>query len=187
MIRVILQDTNAQGVRCEAAERRDAGTPEMERAQQMLTLPTSKAVLDMLRRILCDELQIASANRTDSLIDVLIDGIAENGVTRRAQIVTLTNLTNIVSINSSRDKPNENILQVLEHIVSTDLLVTSPLPPNIPTQNIAQSGANISYLCARIADCQWNGLIMGGDVMRTLNCFYQVAKPHICFWNIQTG
>ncbi|PAV81676.1 hypothetical protein WR25_17284 isoform D [Diploscapter pachys] len=154
----LIQDTNAQGVRCEAAERRDAGTPEMERAQQMLTLPTSKAVLDMLRKILCDELQIASANRTDSLIDVLIDGIAENGVTRRAQIVTLTNLINIV----------------LEHIVSTDLLATSPLPPNIPTQNIAQIGANISYLCARIADCQWNGLIMGGDVMRTLNCLYQI-------------
>ncbi|KAK5979648.1 hypothetical protein GCK32_006438, partial [Trichostrongylus colubriformis] len=83
--------------------------------------------------------------------------IAENGRTRKLQIVTLTAL----------------IHGVFEHLLSTDLLVSSSLPPNAPPQSLAQVGVNISYMALRAVDCLWNGLVMG-EPLRLLQLLYGV-------------
>ncbi|VDP15182.1 unnamed protein product [Heligmosomoides polygyrus] len=110
-----------------------------------------------MKKLFCDDFQVASGSRADSLIDVITESVAENGYTRKFQVVTLTAL----------------IHGVLDHLVSTDLLVSSSLPPNAPPQSLAQVGVNISYMAHRAVDCLWNGLIVG-EPLKLLQLLYSV-------------
>ena len=62
----------------------------------LLQNPTVKGVLDILKRIFCDDFQIASGARADSLIDVVIESIAEGGSTRKLQTIALSALVHTV-------------------------------------------------------------------------------------------
>ncbi|VDL66544.1 unnamed protein product [Nippostrongylus brasiliensis] len=110
-----------------------------------------------MKKLFCDDFQVAPGGRADSLIDVITESVAENGYTRKSQIVTLTAL----------------IHGIFDHLVSTDLLVSSSLPPNAPPQSLAQVGVNISYMAHRAVDCLWNGVIIG-EPLRLLNLLYSV-------------
>ncbi|KAK6011209.1 hypothetical protein OSTOST_23717, partial [Ostertagia ostertagi] len=157
MFSSLIQDTNAMGVKSEAADKNTVGTPELEKVQGVLALPSVKAVLDFMKKLFCDDFQVAPGSRADSLIDVITESIAENGRTRKLQIVTLTALVH----------------GVFEHLLSTDLLVSSSLPPNAPPQSLAQVGVNISYMALRAVDCLWNGFIVG-EPLRLLQLLYSV-------------
>ncbi|VDO22519.1 unnamed protein product [Haemonchus placei] len=123
----LIQDTNAMGIRTETADKNLALTPELEKVQA--------AVLDFLKKLFCDDFQVAPGSRVDSLIDV--------------------------------------ITEVFEHLLSTDLLVSSSLPLNAPPQSLAQVGVNISYMAHRSVDCLWNGFIVG-EPLRLLQLLYSV-------------
>ncbi|KAK6060487.1 hypothetical protein COOONC_01852 [Cooperia oncophora] len=157
MFSSLIQDTNAMGVRSEAADKNNAATPELEKVEGVLALPSAKAVLDFMKKLFCDDFQVAPGSRVDSLIDVITENICENGRTRKLQIVALTAL----------------IHGIFEHLLSTDLLVSSSLPPNAPPQSLAQVGVNISYMALRAVDCLWNGFIVG-EPLRLLQLLYSV-------------
>ncbi|CAD6191346.1 unnamed protein product [Caenorhabditis auriculariae] len=151
----LIPNTNAMGVRSESSDR-DSGTPDPEKMAQFLAQPNVRIVLDFLKKVLCDNLQV-NQSKTESAIDVLIDNVAENGLTRKTQVYCLTHL----------------VYMVLEHVVSTDLLSSSALSPSISTQPLAQVGVNVSLLCGRVVDGLWNGLF-SGDSLRLLNAMYHV-------------
>ncbi|ETN78724.1 hypothetical protein NECAME_10189 [Necator americanus] len=157
MFSSLIQDTNAMGVRSETADRSAVGTPELEKVQAVLTLPSVKAVLDFMKKLFCDDFQVAAGGRADSLVDVITESVAENGSTRKVQILTLSALVHAV----------------FDHLISTDLLVSSSLPPNAPPQSLAQVGVNISYMALRAVDCLWNGLLTG-EPLKLLQLLYSV-------------
>ncbi|VDK63279.1 unnamed protein product, partial [Cylicostephanus goldi] len=123
----------------------------------VLSLSSVKAVLDFLKKLFCDDFQVAAGGRADSLIDVITESVAENGYTRKFQVHVLTALVH----------------GVFDHLISTDLLVSSSLPPNAPPQSLSQVGVNISYMAMRAVDCLWNGLLVG-ESLRLLQLLYSV-------------
>ncbi|CAB3409518.1 unnamed protein product [Caenorhabditis bovis] len=154
----LIEDTNAMGIRSESSTRRsvDAGTPDAEYFQAFLAQPNVKIVTDLLKKIISDNLQV-NPSKTESIVDVILDVICESGLTRKTQIACLTSI----------------IHSVLEHVVGTDLLSSSALPPNVQAQPQIQVIANISLLCNRAVDGFWNGLI-GGEPMRMLSTLYHL-------------
>ncbi|EPB75242.1 hypothetical protein ANCCEY_05641 [Ancylostoma ceylanicum] len=140
MFSSLIQDTNAMGMRSEAADRSTVGTPESEKVQGVLSLPSVKAVLDFMKKLFCDDFQVAAGGRADSLVDV--------------------------------------ITEVFDHLISTDLLVSSSLPPNAPPQSLSQVGVNISYMALRAVDSLWNGILVGEplNLLQLLYSIYSIAS-----------
>ncbi|ULT96044.1 hypothetical protein L3Y34_004591 [Caenorhabditis briggsae] len=154
----LIEDTNAMGVKSEIANRRSQdGSPDSEYFQTFLTQPNVKIVMDLLKKIFSDNLQLNSS-KNDTIIDVILDNISESGITRKAQVACLTSLLH----------------SVLEHAVSTDLLASSALPPNTQPQNLVQIVSNISVLSSRAVDAFWNGLVFGSESMRMLSTLYHL-------------
>ncbi|KAL6737025.1 hypothetical protein Aduo_010703 [Ancylostoma duodenale] len=162
MFSSLIQDTNAMGMRSEAADRSTVGTPEFEKVQGVLALPSVKAVLDFMKKLFCDDFQVAAGGRADSLVDVITESVVENGSTRKSQIHTFTALVH----------------GVFDHLISTDLLVSSSLPPNAPPQSLSQVGVNISYMALRAVDCLWNGILVGEplNLLQLLYSIYSIAS-----------
>lgn len=157
MFSSLIQDTNAMVVKSESTDTSVVGTPELEKMQKVLTLPSVRGVLDFMKRLFCDDFQVAPGGRVDSLIDIIIESISENGYSRKSQIVVLTAL----------------IHGIFDHLIGTDLLVSSSLPPNVPPQPLSQVGINISYMALRSVDCLWNGLLVG-EPLKLLQLLYSI-------------
>ncbi|CCF23439.1 WD repeat and FYVE domain-containing protein 3 [Caenorhabditis elegans] len=156
----LIEDTNAMGVKSEVANRRSqdgGGSPDAEYFQAFLAQPNVRIVMDLLKKICCDNLQV-NTSKNDTIIDAILDNISESGNTRKTQIACLTSLLH----------------SVLEHTVGTDLLSSSALPPNTQAQNIVQIVANISLLSSRAVDAFWNGLVFGSESMRMLSTLYHL-------------
>ncbi|EGT48714.1 hypothetical protein CAEBREN_32071 [Caenorhabditis brenneri] len=154
----LIEDTNAMGVKSEVANRRSQdGSPDAEYFQAFLVQPNVKIVMDLLKKICSDNLQV-NTSKNDTIIDIILDNISESGITRKTQVACLTSLLH----------------SVLEHAVSTDLLASSALPPSIQAQNIIQIVSNISLLSSRAVDAFWNGLVIGSESMRMLSTIYHI-------------
>ncbi|KAK5981209.1 hypothetical protein GCK32_014053, partial [Trichostrongylus colubriformis] len=63
MFSSLIQDTNAMGVKSETADKNVVGTPELEKMQEVLALPSARAVLDFMKKLFCDDFQVASGSR----------------------------------------------------------------------------------------------------------------------------
>lgn len=154
----LIEDTNAMGVKSEVANRRSQdGSPDAEYFQAFLVQPNVKIVMDLLKKICSDNLQV-NTSKNDTIIDIILDNVSESGITRKTQVACLTSLLH----------------SVLEHAVSTDLLASSALPPSIQAQNLIQIVSNISLLSSRAVDAFWNGLVIGSESMRMLSTIYHI-------------
>uniref|UniRef100_A0A1I7TDI9 WD repeat and FYVE domain-containing protein 3 n=1 Tax=Caenorhabditis tropicalis TaxID=1561998 RepID=A0A1I7TDI9_9PELO len=154
----LIEDTNAMGVKSEVTNRRSQdGSPDAEFFQAFLAQPNVRIVMDLLKKIVTDNLQV-NMSKNDTIIDIILDNISESGITRKTQVACLTALLH----------------SVLEHVVSTDLLASSALPPNTQPQNLVQIVSNISLLSSRAVDAFWNGLVLGSESMRMLSTLYHI-------------
>ncbi|VDM63087.1 unnamed protein product [Angiostrongylus costaricensis] len=67
------EETNATSTRSESADRSAVGTPEVEKVQRVLAFPSVRGVLDFMKKLFCDDFQVAAGGRTDSLLDVITE------------------------------------------------------------------------------------------------------------------
>ncbi|CAI2350201.1 unnamed protein product [Caenorhabditis sp. 36 PRJEB53466] len=155
----LIEETNAMGARSEVAGRRsqEGGSPDADYFQAFLAQQNVRMVMDLLKKILCDNLQV-NTSKNDTIVDVILDNMSESGMTRKTQVACLSALLH----------------SVLEHVVGTDLLASSALPPNTPAQSLPQTVANITLLASRSVDAFWNGLVAGGESMRMLSTLYHL-------------
>ncbi|CAI5448055.1 unnamed protein product [Caenorhabditis angaria] len=155
----LIQDTNSMGVQRQMRKASHDFSPDPEYFQSFLSQPNVKMIMDLLKKIISDNLQ-TNSSKTDTLIDILMENIAESGITRKTQIACLTHLLH----------------STLEHVVATDLLTSSALPPSQQPQQIAQIIQNISNLSSRAVDGYWNGLINQGESIRMLSTLYHLQS-----------
>ncbi|CAJ0587641.1 unnamed protein product, partial [Mesorhabditis spiculigera] len=141
----------------EISSRSSQGSSTPPEAIEALTSMIAKQVLDLLRKILCDDMQSTPPGaRSEPLIDVLIDHVSEGGGGARAHALSVL------------------LLSVLEHLVSTDLLVSSSLPPQINSNSLAQQGSNMFHFASRSIDALWNGNLSSTEPLRILNALYHM-------------
>ncbi|KAJ1374997.1 hypothetical protein KIN20_038218 [Parelaphostrongylus tenuis] len=157
MFSSLIQDTSATATRSESTDRSTVGSPDIEKVQRVLALPSVRGVLDFMKKLFCDDFQVAPGGRVESLLDVITESVSENGYARKFQVVMLTAL----------------IHGIFDHLISTDLLVSSSLPSNVPPQPLSQVGINISYVALRSVDCLWNGLLVG-EALNLLQLLYSI-------------
>uniref|UniRef100_A0A8R1HLC7 WD repeat and FYVE domain-containing protein 3 n=1 Tax=Caenorhabditis japonica TaxID=281687 RepID=A0A8R1HLC7_CAEJA len=156
----LIEDTNAMGQRSEVANRKSqegGQSPDAEYFQTFLAQPNVRIVMELLKKIVSDNLQL-NTSKNDTIVDAILDNISESGITRKTQVACLTALLH----------------SVLEHVVGTDLLASSALPPNTNAQSVVQTVANISLLSSRAVDAFWNGLVTGSESMRMLSTLYHL-------------
>uniref|UniRef100_A0A0N5AD46 BEACH-type PH domain-containing protein n=1 Tax=Syphacia muris TaxID=451379 RepID=A0A0N5AD46_9BILA len=106
-------------------------------------------VLELLKRILCDDISCNHSGKPDVLLDALIEGVPECGIDRRMSSSVLT----------------EVLILCMDHMIATDVFIGIPRSLSSNTSETAQPlssiTANFSYFSSRIVDCLWNGIYVG--------------------------
>ncbi|KAL3982042.1 Beige/BEACH domain family protein [Acanthocheilonema viteae] len=107
-------------------------------------------VLDLIKRILYEDIYRNHGAKPDSLLDALIENIPEYGCSRRFCTFVLS----------------ENLSLCMEYMIATDVLLESEKPSTAATcgTSAATSAvllANFAYFASRIVDCVWSGIYIG--------------------------
>ncbi|OZC09884.1 hypothetical protein X798_02990 [Onchocerca flexuosa] len=118
-------------------------------------------VLDLIKRILYEDLYRNHGAKPDSLLDALIENIPEYGCSRRFSTVVLS----------------ENLSLCMEYMIATDVLLESEKTSTAATcgtlaATSAVLHANFAYFASRIVDCVWNGIYVG-EASRVLSFLFK--------------
>ncbi|MFH4977645.1 hypothetical protein AB6A40_004354 [Gnathostoma spinigerum] len=114
--------------------------------ERVLRNPCGRSILDLIKRILCDDVYLSHDARTDNTLDTLIENIPDNGVSRRFQSIVLSEIIVVCMDNMIAT----DIL--LEGSLTSMLLLTNPSPP------ASSTNTNFVYFASRIVDCLWMGV-----------------------------
>ncbi|VDN90901.1 unnamed protein product [Brugia pahangi] len=109
-----------------------------------------RSVLDLIKRILYEDIYRSHGAKPDSLLDALIENIPEYGYSRRFCTFVLS----------------ENLSLCMEYMIATDVLLESEKTSTAATcgTSTATSAvllANFAYFASRIVDCVWSGIYVG--------------------------
>uniref|UniRef100_A0A1I7VIR8 WD repeat and FYVE domain-containing protein 3 n=1 Tax=Loa loa TaxID=7209 RepID=A0A1I7VIR8_LOALO len=107
-------------------------------------------VLDLIKRILYEDVCRSHGAKPESLLDALIESIPEYGCSRRFCTFVLS----------------ENLSLCMEYMIATDVLLESENTSTAATcgTSAATSAvlfANFAYFASRIVDCVWSGIYVG--------------------------
>ncbi|KAM3726430.1 WD repeat and FYVE domain-containing protein [Dirofilaria immitis] len=120
-----------------------------------------RSVLDLIKRILYEDIYRNHGTKADSLLDALIENIPEYGCSRRFCISVLS----------------ENLSLCMEYMIATDVLLESEKTSTAATCGISAATstvllANFAYFASRIVDCVWNGIYVG-EASRVLSFLFK--------------
>uniref|UniRef100_A0A914ZRD5 WD repeat and FYVE domain-containing protein 3 n=1 Tax=Parascaris univalens TaxID=6257 RepID=A0A914ZRD5_PARUN len=135
-------------------------TPTSSLAHSVLENPCCRSVLDLIKRILCEDVSLSHSGRPDSLLDALIENVPECGSAKRFHCIILS----------------EVLALCMDHMIATDILLgssrtassatnTSPVSPTVLLSNFA-------YFASRVVDCLWSALYTG-EPMHVLDFLFK--------------
>ncbi|CAJ0936217.1 unnamed protein product, partial [Mesorhabditis belari] len=137
--------------------RGDRGSSTPPEAIEALTSLVAKQVIDLIRKIICDDMQSTPPGaRSEPLLDVLVEHVCEGGGGARGHALSVV------------------VLAVLDHFVSTDLLVSSSLPPQISCNPLNQQGSNMFNFATKTVEALWNGNLPSAEPIRILTALYHM-------------
>lgn len=136
-----LRSTNAQ-------KDSSASTPTTSAAQSVLENACCRSILELIKRILSEDISFSHNSKPDSLLDALIENIPECGSARRFHSILLT----------------EILILCMDHMIATDILLgasrsAASAGPSQASPSIILS--NFAYFASRAVDCLWSGLYTG--------------------------
>ncbi|KHN83531.1 WD repeat and FYVE domain-containing protein 3 [Toxocara canis] len=135
-------------------------TPTTSVANCVLENACCRSVLDLLKRILCEDVSLSHSGRPDSLVDALIENVPECGSAKRFHSIILS----------------EVLTLCMDHMIATDVL----LGPSRTTASATSSSpvsstvllSNFAYFASRVVDCLWSALYTG-EPMRVLDFLFK--------------
>uniref|UniRef100_A0A0M3IYN0 Beige/beach protein-related (inferred by orthology to a S. mansoni protein) n=1 Tax=Anisakis simplex TaxID=6269 RepID=A0A0M3IYN0_ANISI len=138
-------------------------TPTTSIAHSVLENACCRSVLDLLKRILCEDVSLSHSGRPDSLVDALIENVPECGPAKRFHSIILSEILTLC----------------MEHMIATDVLLGSSRTATSAATNSSTTPvsptlllSNFAYFASRVVDCLWSALYVG-EPMRVLDFLFK--------------
>ncbi|KAL4240237.1 WD repeat and FYVE domain-containing protein 3 [Mactra antiquata] len=117
-------------------------SPDRDKANYLTIHPARKFVIDFLRTVVIDSMSLPPANKSLSVIDIMIEASPEHAT--RAQ---------------QREYQTEMMKTIMDHLVAVDVLLGDQAAvPIMAGGSFATLASNVFYFTSRVVDKLWQGV-----------------------------